>query len=116
MFKGHKVNMNQSLLPNEQKAKDFVNTIGTERAERILNAICRRLDRRYERACNQSMVPFDRDHMRRTSLEVSLLWELKTGLMLNDTYNTPQAAKARILKRIAARKERRQARYEQSSV
>lgn len=97
------------LLPIEQEAKDFVLRIGDQRAIRILNAICRRFDRRYNKACSANNVPINREWIYKTDLEVSLTYKIKLGLKLNDDYNTPQAAKQRILKRIAERKARREA-------
>lgn len=92
------------LLKEEQNASAFVLHIGIERAERILNAICKRFDRRYERACDNSMSPINREWVYRTEFEVSLTHKIKIGLTLVDQYNTPAAAKKRILERIENRK------------
>ncbi|MEI8659392.1 hypothetical protein [Vibrio sp. Hal054] len=95
------------LLPSEQQAYDFVKRIGLERAQRILASICRRFDRRYDKACDSNLVPINREWIRRTELEVELTHRLKIGMTLVDDSNTPEAAHQRILERIEARKARR---------
>lgn len=95
------------LLKEEQNASDFVLSIGIKRAERVLNAICKRFDRRYERACDNGFGSINREWVYRTELEVNLTHKIKMGLNLVDQYNTPAAAKKRILERIEARKEKR---------
>jgi hypothetical protein len=93
-----------SLLSSEQKAADFVSEIGIERATTILNAICRRIDRRYDAACQANPhTPINREWVRQTDLERELIHRLKMGLMLVDDYLTPTKAHERILARIAAR-------------
>lgn len=98
------------LLPNEQEAKDFVLRIGQQRAERILNAIYRRFDRRYNKACDDNNMPINAEWIYKTELEVNLSFKLKMGLQLTDDYNTPWAAKLRIQKRLEERKAKREAR------
>lgn len=106
------INVND-LLPIEQEAKDFVLRIGEQRANRILNAICRRFDRRYNKACSANNVPINPEWIYKTDLEVSLTYKIQLGLKLTDDYNTPQAARQRIKKRLEARKSRRAARIHQ---
>ena len=98
------------LLDSEQEAKDFVIKIGAQRASRILSAIGRRFDRRYNNACNASNSPVNPEWIYRTELEVNLTYKIKMGLQLTDDYNTPQAAKERTVKRLADRKAQRKAR------
>jgi len=97
-----------ALLPSEQEAKDFVLKIGAQRASRILDAICRRFDRRYKLACDQSNSPINPEWIYKTKLEVDLTDRIKMGLQLTDDYNTPAAAKQRLLKRLEERKAKRQ--------
>ena len=92
-----------SLLPSEHRAAEFVREIGVDRAGRILDAICRRFDRRFKKACDISPTPINREWVRQTHLEIELTHKLKMGLMLVDEYFTPVAAHARILARISAR-------------
>ena len=98
------------LLPSEQEAKDLVVRIGQQRADRILSALTRRFDRRYNKACDASMVPINPEWIYRSELEVNLTFKLKMGLQLTDDYNTPCAAKLRIKKRLEERQARRAAR------
>jgi len=98
------------LLPNEQESVNFVVRIGQKRAERILNAITRRFDRRYNKALNCAMVPLNPEWIIKTPLEVKLTYWIKIGLTLTDDDNTPAAAKQRIRKRIDARNALRKAR------
>jgi hypothetical protein len=93
-----------ALLPNEQKAKDLVLRVGQQRACRILNALTRRFERRYNKACDESMSPVNPEWIYKTELEVNLTFDLKIGLQLTDAFNTPKAAKERIAKRLEARK------------
>ena len=94
---------NTNLLPSEQESVELVNRIGRSRAERILNSISRRFERRYQSACDTNMVPINPEWIYKTKLEVELTFKLKMGLALTDDYFTPAAAKARILKRIEER-------------
>jgi hypothetical protein len=89
------------LLASEEKAKAFVEKYTVERCERVLNAIGRRFDRRYELACEQAAIPLNREWIRKTDLEVDLMHRLKIGLTLLDDYSTPMAARLRQLKRIS---------------
>ncbi|OEE38306.1 hypothetical protein A1QO_02695 [Vibrio genomosp. F10 str. ZF-129] len=92
------------LLPNEAKAKAFVLRIGFERSTRLINAIDRRFQRRYKKACINSFSPINPEWIYKTKLEVELMHQLKMGLSLADTSNTPAAARQRILERIERRK------------
>jgi len=105
--------VDDNLLPIEQEAKEFVLRIGEQRANRILNAICRRFDRRYNKACSANNVPINPEWIFKTDFEVSLTYKIQLGLQLTDDYNTPQAARQRILKRLEERKSRRAARIHQ---
>lgn len=93
------------LLKSEQEAYDFVKKTGLARAARIANAISRRINRRIQDACDSGVV--SPVYVRRTPLEESLLYRIQLGTQLVDTCNTPEAAHARILKRIAERKANR---------
>lgn len=97
------------LLPSEQAAFDFVSGIGLTRATALLDAIGRRFDRRYSKACKSSFSPIDREWVYRTALEVDLTHRLKIGLTLCDVGNTPEDCHNRIMARRAQRKAERQA-------
>lgn len=97
------------ILASEQKAADLVNRIGLARANRILDAIIRRFNRRYQKACDAGGVPVNPEWIRRTPLERELEYQLKIGTSLVDDYFTPEAARARILARIAQRKAQQKA-------
>lgn len=99
--------IHMALLRSEQEAKDFVDRIGTKRATRLLCAITARIKRRIDIG-NRGAVGFRYDEysIRVTELERTLMYQLKMGLTLLDTYNTPVAAKKRILERIAKRNEK----------
>lgn len=96
-----------NLLHSEQKAVDFIGKYGQNRATRVLDALCRRFDRRYEKACESSFSPINRESVYKTPLEVDLTHLIKMGLTLTDTYNTPLAAKKRLLERREKRKAQR---------
>ena len=105
------------LMPSEQMAADFVSKIGIERAQRILDAICRRFDRRYQKACDKNpLVPINPEWVRNTPLELDLTHRIKMGLTILDDYNTPYAAHQRILTRIAKRNADRAARKAKKEV
>ena len=94
--------MHEHLLPSEQHAKDFVAKYTAERCTRLLDALCRRFDRRFELAASNAGVPINREWVRVTPFERELTFRLKMGLTLNNT-DTPFKAKIRILKRMVAR-------------
>lgn len=96
------------LLKAEQEALEFVQHYGIERCNRVLDAICLRFDRRFNLAVKLANVPINREWVMKTPFEVELTHRLKIGIGLADDYFTPEAARQRILKRIAARKLRRQ--------
>lgn len=105
------------LMPSEQMAVDFVSKIGIERAQRILDAICRRFNRRYQKACDENpLVPINPEWVRNTPLELDLTHRIKMGLTILDDYNTPYAAHQRILARIAKRNADRAARKAKKEV
>lgn len=97
------------LLPSEQAAFDFVSDIGLARASALLDAIGRRFDRRYSKACKSSFAPINREWIYRTALEVDLTHRLKIGLTLCDVSSTPEACRNRIMARRSQRKAERQA-------
>lgn len=95
------------LLPSERRAADFVRKIGLERAGRVLDAVSRRFERRFNQACKDAGIPLNREWVRRTPFEIELTHTLKTGMMIVDDSHSPTAAHARILARIANRKAKR---------
>lgn len=101
---------NETLLPNEQEAKDFVMRIGKERATRIIESIHKRFKRRYNACCDDNRVPINPEWVYQTKLERELKHRIAMGLKLTDDYNTPEAAHARILERIKKRNADRAAR------
>lgn len=94
-----------SLLKNEQAAKELVNRIGVMRANKIINAIGDRIERRIKLA-NLDAIGWQLDNssIRKTPAEVDLMAMLKLGCMLLDTRYDTDAAHQRILARIAKRK------------
>jgi len=95
------------LLQDEQKAKDFVLAIGEKRANRLLNLLTFRIAlriRKANEACSVAM--FYEGNIRVAEWETNLIHDLKMGICLTDTFNTPLAAKERIQKRIDERKAR----------
>lgn len=102
------------LLPNEQMASDLVERIGLDRAYRLLDKITNRFDRRYKRVCDASFNPIDRGAVRVTPIELELTFILKLGIGINDTYNTPAAAAARVKARLEERKAKRLAKRQQN--
>lgn len=84
-----------ALLPSEAEAVRFVERIGHQRADRILDAICRRITRRGRGMLNT-------DYLRKTKLELELTHRIKMGLSLTSN-NTPSMAHRRIIERIARR-------------
>lgn len=95
------------LLPSEKKHVEFINKYGRERATRLLDALCRRFDRRYEKACDNAFAPINREWVYQTPFEVEMKHHIKMGLTLTDTENTPMAAHQRILERISKRNAQR---------
>lgn len=94
------------LLPGEQAAMDFVSTIGVERAQRVLNLVCARIERR-ARLGGSFGQPLPLDYVRVAPWERTLIYNLKMGLqIINSEYLSPAAAKQRLLKRIAERNAR----------
>lgn len=91
------------LLKSEQSAVDFINKYGAERANRVLDALCRRFEMRYELASQNSFGPLNREWIYTTKIERELTYLIKIGLSLTDTYNTPENARRRILDRINKR-------------
>lgn len=81
-------------------AKDFVLGIGITRTTRLLCAITARIKRRIDIG-NRGAVGFcyDESLISVTEIESTLMFQLKMGLTLLDTYNTPDATKKRILAR-----------------
>jgi hypothetical protein len=99
-----------TLLPNEQRAKDFVSRIGIERAERLLTMVCNRVERRIRMANSQVIGQFfDDSCIKKYEWEVTLTYELKMGLQLLNT-DTPAKARERIVARRKARKALREQR------
>ena len=95
------------LLPYEKEAKAFVLNTGLDRANKLLTAICNRIDRRITIANNQMCSGFiDNTCVRKSHWEIEMISLLKMGLQLLNT-DTPDAAKQRILERIKARKAKR---------
>ena len=94
------------LLDSEQGAKDFVLLIGMTRANRLLELVCSRINRRIHVA-NESCFGqfFDDACIVKASWEVDLIYKLKLGMTLLNT-DTPADARARI---IARRKSQREA-------
>ena len=93
-----------TLLPYEQRAKDFVLRIGIERATRLLELASGRIDRRVRKANEQSFGQFfDWGCIKKAPWEVNLIFELKMGLGLTNT-DTPAKAHQRT---IAQRKAQR---------
>ena len=102
----------QHLLPSEQEAVKLILRHGQERCSLALKRIGDRMERRAQQY-NDERVYFDYafDAMAvATPRELQLMYLLKLGLMLTDTYNTPAAARERILKRRAAQRAAAQAR------
>lgn len=100
--------MGTSLLPNELAAKTLVIKIGNERATRLLELLTARIRRRINVGNSKSFGQFlDESCVRKSQWEVDLIFNLKMGLSLTDTYNTPAAARERLLKRVAERNQRR---------
>lgn len=91
------------LLASELAAKEFVVAIGVERAHRLLERVCNRFERRAKLGSTFGQF-LTTDYVKKADWEVSLVYQLKMGLKLLDTVNTPQAARERILARIEARK------------
>lgn len=93
-----------ALLPTELFARDLVLRIGRNRALRVIDSLSRRTDRRV-RHCDMSGAAFlfTSASIRRSQWEVELFYQLKLGIMLTDTDNTPEAARARITQRRAQR-------------
>lgn len=94
-----------SLLKNEQEASEFVSKIGNARAAKILTALCNRSDRRakalpdcvgFHAHCYKVWLPWEEE----------LVYKLKLGLQINDTENTPEAARQRNLARRKKRAEK----------
>ncbi|MBB1390161.1 hypothetical protein H5185_12130 [Shewanella sp. SG44-6] len=99
------IDSNVSLLPCEQIAKLFVINIGIQRAHRLLDLVTNRIKRRIDAGNAKSFGQFlDESCIRRSPWEVDLMFNIKMGLSLTDDYNTPAAARGRILKRISDRK------------
>lgn len=98
------------LLPREKLASDFVEKIGLPRANRLLTMLSKRFDRRYKKMCSNSFSHVNPESVRQTSLEIQLTYDLKIGISINDTYNTPEAARNRTKARIEKRNARLQAR------
>lgn len=92
------------MLESEASACALVERIGLHRAHRLLDAIVRRIDRRYAAACLASFSPINREWVRQTPLEVDLIYKLKLGISILDDYHTPAGAKRRIAERIQKRK------------
>lgn len=93
------------LLPIEQRAKEFVSSIGIPRATRLLELLCSRIERRIRIANAQCFGQFfDEGCIKKAPWEVDLIFELKMGLSLNNT-DTPAAAKTRITARRKAQRE-----------
>lgn len=95
------------MLSSQDCAVALVSRIGVSRAYRLLAAITRRVDRRYNALCLASFSPMNREWVRRTPLEVTLMHQLKLGIALLDDFHTPSAARARIQARLAARRAQR---------
>ncbi|MFT5724496.1 MAG: hypothetical protein ACI9JN_001615 [Bacteroidia bacterium] len=96
------------LLTDEQRAKEFVLGINRERAYRLITAICARIERRIYKANTVSTSKnFDWGNIKKSAWETDLIFKLKMGLQLTDTYNTPEAARKRILQRRAIRNKAR---------
>lgn len=91
------------LLAREKESYELVKRIGIKRANRILDSIVRRFERRYKKTQRNSMSPLNPGWIRETELEITLKYKLKQGIALNDNFNTPAAAKKRIQERIARR-------------
>lgn len=91
------------LLPIEQISHDLVSRIGEVRATRILDAIQRRFDRRFNIAADASMSPINPEWIYRTDIEKELTYKLKLGLMLTG-HDSPAEARKRILLRREARR------------
>lgn len=87
---------------SEQKAIDFVNSIGLTRAYRLIDLIGNRASRR-----ERKLPAFMGGNFNvLNEWETDLFFQLKMGVQILDTYNTPYEAKKRILQRIADRKAR----------
>ena len=93
------------LLASELASKEFVLSIGVERSTRILEAVCKRIKRRAKNGCTFGQF-LTEDYVRKADWEVELIFKLKMGLKLIDTFSTPEAARQRILARIEERKAR----------
>lgn len=93
------------LLPSELAAKEFVFEIGVERATRLLERICHRIERRAKRGSSFGQF-LTTDYVKKADWEVSLIFNLKMGLKLLNNVNCPYAARQKVLARIEARKER----------
>lgn len=91
------------LLESEVAAKSFVAAIGVDRATKLLELVCNRITRRAVKGSTPGQ-PLTTDYVRIAPWECELKFKLQMGLSLLDDYNTPSAAKQRILARIAERK------------
>jgi hypothetical protein len=94
------------LLPDEQRAKDFVSTIGYDRAARLLNLISSRIDRRIRKGNEAMCVQFlDNTCVRKEKWEVALIFDLKMGLqLLNRTSFAVNDHRNRVIARRKARR------------
>lgn len=93
------------LLPLEKKAVTLVTAIGQARANRILDSLVHRFDKRCARLwSNNATITIG--NVYRTPLEVELSHLLKMGLMLVDN-DSPANARQRNLARIAKRNAKR---------
>ena len=95
------------LYRDEQEPKDFVLKLGQGRADRLLSAICRRIERRVFKA-NQDAPEmfFDGGSISKADWEVSLIYKLKMGLMLTQAMDTPGDRRNRMFARRKASRER----------
>ncbi|MBE8233142.1 MAG: hypothetical protein HAW67_05345 [Endozoicomonadaceae bacterium] len=93
------------LMENEKQAIKFFDKVGKERALKLLDMVCHRIERKVRKANTggRGGFYFTIDTIKRSDWETRLIYIIKLGFMLNNT-DTPRAAKERNLARRAQRK------------
>ncbi len=105
-----------NLLASEKAALELVRRIGDDRAQRLLSRITTRIQRRIDKANRECLGQFfDSTSIAKADWEVTLDYQLKLGLNLNDN-DTPEKAHQRILERRKRQREERQRKRQLESV
>lgn len=100
------------LLPSERVIAQEIQTIGVDRARKVLEKLRNSLNRRAAKWNSERVYKdfaFDAFYVAK-EWELDLLHRLKMGVSILDSSNTPYAAHQRILQRIKDRDEKRAAR------